>query len=55
MVPVEFFADVWQTLQKVEEETAELKEAIRKGNAQDCQQEVGDLLFSVVNAVILIS
>ncbi len=44
------FADVWQTLQKVEEETAELKEAIRKGNAQDCQQEVGDLLFSVVNA-----
>lgn len=44
------FADIWQTLQKVEEETAELKEAIRKGNAQDCRQEVGDLLFSVVNA-----
>ena len=43
------FADVWQALQKVEEETAELKEAIRKGEAENCRQEVGDLLFSVVN------
>ena len=43
------FTDVWQTLQKVEEETAELKEAIQQGNEDACRQEIGDLLFSVVN------
>lgn len=43
------FTDVRQALEKVEEETAELKEAIRAGHADSCRQEVGDLLFSVVN------
>lgn len=41
--------DIGGALQKVEEETAELKEAIASGVPKDCEEELGDLLFSVVN------
>ncbi len=38
--------DVWK---KVEEEMAELKEAVDQNNAETIEQEFGDLLFSLVN------
>jgi MazG family protein len=38
--------DVWK---KVEEETAELHEAIAAGNADSIEDEFGDLLFSLIN------
>ena len=41
--------DVSGALQKVAEETAELKSALEKGEKADIQDELGDLLFSVVN------
>jgi tetrapyrrole methylase family protein/MazG family protein len=37
-------------LDKIEEELGELKEAIRKGEADNRKDELGDLLFAVVNA-----
>jgi XTP/dITP diphosphohydrolase len=39
-------ADVWK---KVEEETAELHEVVREGNAERIEDEFGDLMFSLVN------
>ena len=41
--------DVSGALDKVEEETAELREAIRAEGDAACAEELGDLLFSVVN------
>ena len=41
--------DVNGALQKVEEETQELKNAIKEGNKENMADELGDLLFSVVN------
>lgn len=41
--------DVNGALQKVEEETQELKDAIKEGNKANMTDELGDLLFSVVN------
>lgn len=41
--------DVSGALSKLEEETAELKEAIDEGNAEHVSEELGDLLFSTVN------
>jgi len=38
--------DVWK---KVEEETAELQEAVEEGGQQQIEEEFGDLLFSLVN------
>ncbi len=38
-----------QVWEKVEEETAELKEAIQSGQQQKIEAEFGDLLFSLVN------
>jgi len=38
-----------QVWEKVEEETAELKEAIQSGSADKTEEEFGDLLFSLVN------
>jgi XTP/dITP diphosphohydrolase len=38
-----------QVWEKVREEEAELQEAIALGNAQDIEEEYGDLLFSLVN------
>ena len=38
-----------QVWEKVEEETAELKEAINSGSAGKTEEEFGDLLFSLVN------
>lgn len=35
--------------EKLEEEFGELKEAIKKGNEDEIEGEIGDLLFSVVN------
>ena len=40
--------DVWQVVQKVEEEWSELKEAIRRGYPNEIQDELGDVLFTVV-------
>ena len=34
---------------KIEEESAELKEALESGNADQIENELGDLIFSVVN------
>lgn len=44
------FSGISGALEKVEEETKELKEAVSSGNPHDCEEELGDLLFSVVNA-----
>jgi len=41
--------DVSGALDKVAEETQELKEAIASGNHDDCVEELGDLVFSAVN------
>ena len=38
-----------QVWKKVEEETAELKEAVRTANQHDMEDEFGDLLFSIIN------
>jgi nucleoside triphosphate diphosphatase len=38
-----------QILDKIDEEVAELKEAIHNGNDAHIDEEIGDLLFSVVN------
>lgn len=43
------FADVQGALQSVEDETAELKEAIQSKTTEDVYEEFGDLLFSCVN------
>lgn len=42
-------ADLAEMLQKVEEKTAELKQAVASDVQQDCGEALGDLLFSVVN------
>nr|WP_278275355.1 nucleoside triphosphate pyrophosphohydrolase [Anaeromassilibacillus senegalensis] len=41
--------DVSGALDKVAEETTELREAIQDGAQESCTEELGDLLFSVVN------
>ena len=41
--------DAEGAFQKVAEETSELKEALAGGNTAEVQDELGDLLFSVVN------
>ena len=41
--------DAEGAFQKIAEETAELKEALAGGNSAEIQDELGDLLFSVVN------
>ena len=41
--------DAAPVLEKIKEETAELEEAVRSGNQSAVADEVGDLLFSVVN------
>ena len=41
--------DISGAMEKVREETEELNEAIASENAQHCEEELGDLLFSVVN------
>ncbi len=41
--------DISGALDKVEEETRELKEAIASGSQDDRMEELGDLLFSAVN------
>lgn len=38
------------TLDKLEEETAELREALRQGKPEELADELGDILFSAVNA-----
>ena len=43
------WSEVDGPLSKVEEETAELKSAIAKGNAEETFEEFGDLLFAAVN------
>jgi ATP diphosphatase len=41
--------DALSAISKVEEELAELKQAISEGNSRDIELEMGDLLFSCVN------
>ena len=41
--------DINGALEKLDEETAELKSAISEGNSDSCFEELGDLLFSAVN------
>lgn len=41
--------DIAPVLDKVAEETAELKEAVASGNSAQAQSELGDLLFTLVN------
>ena len=41
--------DVAPVFGKIREEAAELEEAIATGTASDAEEELGDLLFSVVN------
>ena len=38
-----------QIIEKIEEEIEELKDAVRNGNESEITEEIGDLLFSVVN------
>ncbi|OGV53495.1 MAG: nucleoside triphosphate pyrophosphohydrolase [Lentisphaerae bacterium GWF2_50_93] len=38
-----------QIIEKIDEEIAELKNAVRGGNESEINEEIGDLLFSVVN------
>lgn len=41
--------DVAPVIEKVEEELGEIRSAIKRGDAGDIREEIGDLLFSVVN------
>ncbi len=43
------WSEVSGALQKISEETAELTEAIKNGDKENCFEELGDLLFSAVN------
>lgn len=43
------FADADDAMKKVPEELAELREAVAQGDADRVNEELGDLLFSVVN------
>lgn len=43
------FPELSGAIAKVEEETKELIEAAKTGNTQNCDEELGDLLFAVVN------
>ena len=43
------FVDGAEALLKIEEETVELKSAIKNNDTQNIEEEFGDLLFSVVN------
>ena len=45
--------DALSALTKVEEELAELKEALEEGQMQSAEEELGDLLFSCVNVARL--
>ncbi len=38
-----------EVIEKVEEETAEFKKALSKGNQEEIEDEIGDMLFSLVN------
>ena len=41
--------DIGGALEKVHEETAEIEEALAKGDADHAREELGDLLFALVN------
>ncbi|WP_444931747.1 nucleoside triphosphate pyrophosphohydrolase [Microbulbifer sp. SSSA002] len=41
--------DIAGTLDKIEEEVAELREALARGDTEHAKEELGDLLFSCVN------
>jgi len=43
-----------QAFEKIGEETEELKEALKKNDPENIQEELGDLLFSVVNVARLL-
>ena len=41
--------NVGEVVEKLEEEVNELKQAINKNNQQNMEEEIGDILFSIVN------
>jgi MazG family protein len=41
--------DIEQVLNKAEEEIAELREALKEGETKNIEEEIGDLLFVIVN------
>ncbi len=43
------WADIGPVWEKVEEEMKELRQAAESGNKEDIEEELGDLLFSIVN------
>ena len=43
------WSDVDGVIEKIEEELSEVKEALKTGNMDETELEIGDLLFSVVN------
>jgi MazG family protein len=43
------WAEVSDVVAKVDEELAETKDAIATGNTEDVAEEIGDLLFAIVN------
>lgn len=46
--------DAWGALEKLAEEARELEEAVRQGHSQRTRDELGDVLFSVVNVARLL-
>ena len=45
--------DSWSAFEKVKEELQELEEVIKEGNREKIEEEIGDLLFSIVNVARL--
>ncbi len=43
------FSDANAAVYKIAEEAEEIKDAVKKGNRQDLEEELGDLLFAVLN------
>ncbi|MEK7678732.1 MAG: nucleoside triphosphate pyrophosphohydrolase [Deltaproteobacteria bacterium] len=41
--------DIGQVFKKVEEEILEFKSALKKGNIKEMEEELGDILFTIVN------
>ncbi|MHC1694439.1 MAG: nucleoside triphosphate pyrophosphohydrolase [Eubacteriales bacterium] len=47
------FPDVLSAVEKIDEETLELRTALRNGDAENTAEEIGDLLFAAVNVARL--
>lgn len=49
------FSSIHDTMLKVEEELAEVKEALKKKNPAQIEEELGDIIFSIVNVARFLS